>query len=250
MNGRADDMGETPEVDLANFADAEPWEYANACREAYWGRYGTSDGTAFFGPTNGPLSPWPGKAENFVPIHLAESTVITTSGMSSPWDWENWSEGDGDRGEGLEYYIDSPRLAGATIEDIAGSWELRLLIFVVQNYAGQDYRPTFDYYDCITVRIPVIEELADWADDAGHLCLLLGAPSGVREDYIEMFGDRRAVRLISVTPVHPDELDWVTRAGVGNRGALGWALAASPYRNQIHPERPSLLGTVDSFLSD
>lgn len=108
-------------IDLAQFKNAEAWEYGDACRQAYWSRFGTTTDAAFFGPTNGALSPWPGHAENFCPVFLPDSTIITTSGMSSPWDPDGWDEDGGDTGEGLEYYLDSPRLAGAGMEEIRQS---------------------------------------------------------------------------------------------------------------------------------
>ena len=180
-------------IDLAQFKNAEAWEYGDACRQAYWSRFGTTTDAAFFGPTNGALSPWPGHAENFCPVFLPDSTIIATSGMSSPWDPDGWDEY-GDTGEGLEYYLDSPRLAGAGMEEIRQSWELALIMSVVSHFAGQNYRPTFDFYDCLTLRTRPVEALEDWVDDEGLLCLLLGAASGVREDRIEMFGDPEAVR--------------------------------------------------------
>ena len=192
-------------IDLAQFKNAEAWEYGDACRQAYWSRFGTTTDAAFFGPTNGALSPWPGHAENFCPVFLPDSTIIATSGMSSPWDPDGWDENGGDTGEGLEYYLDSPRLAGAGMEEIRQSWELALIMSIVSHFAGQNYRPTFDFYDCLTLRTRPVEALEDWADDEGMLCLLLGAASGVREDRIEMFGDPEAVRLIALTPIHPDE---------------------------------------------
>jgi len=176
-------------IDLAQFKNAEAWEYGDACRQAYWSRFGTTTDAAFFGPTNGALSPWPGHAENFCPVFLPDSTIIATSGMSSPWDPDGWDENGGDTGEGLEYYLDSPRLAGAGMEEIRQSWELALIMSVASHFAGQNYRPTFDFYDCLTLRTRPVEALEDWADDEGMLCLLLGAASGVREDRIEMFGD-------------------------------------------------------------
>lgn len=234
-------------IDLAQFKNAEAWEYGDACRQAYWSRFGTTMDAAFFGPTNGALSPWPGHAENFCPVFLPDSTIITTSGMSSPWDPDGWDEDGGDTGEGLEYYLDSPRLAGASMEEIRQSWELALIMSIVSHFAGQNYRPTFDFYDCLTLRTRPVEALEDWADDEGMLCLLLGAASGVREDRIEMFGDPEAVRLIALTPIHPDEMEWARRND--DRGALGRVLTASPYRNQIRPDRPSLLPELEASVS-
>ena len=44
-------------IDLAQFKNAEAWEYGDACRQAYWSRFGTTTDAAFFGPTNGVFSP-------------------------------------------------------------------------------------------------------------------------------------------------------------------------------------------------
>ena len=85
-------------IDLAQFKNAEAWEYGDACRQAYWSRFGTTTDAAFFGPTNGALSPWPGRAENFCPVFLPDSTIIATSGLSSPWDPDGWDEDGGDTG--------------------------------------------------------------------------------------------------------------------------------------------------------
>ncbi|VEG29525.1 GAD-like domain-containing protein [Actinomyces howellii] len=219
-----------------------PWQYGAAIRQAYWEQVGTTSDMAFFGPTNGPASPWPGQAENYAPVWTQDSTIITTDGMSSPW-----SDTGGDPGEGLEYYIDSPRLKGAGLEDLQASWELELLIRVVSTYAGQGYRPTFDHHGCLTLRVPEVDVPADWLDDEGHLCLLLGAPAGLRSDYVEMYSDPQAVRLVALTPLRPEEIDWVVSEG--HRSVAGQVLADSEYRNQVRLDRPSLLEPMKAAAS-
>ncbi|MDO4244001.1 MAG: hypothetical protein Q4C85_09655, partial [Actinomyces sp.] len=215
-----------------------PWQYGAEIRQAYWEQVGTTSTVAFFGPTNGPASPWPGKAENYTPVWLEDSTVITTDGMSSPW------SDAGDPGEGLEYYIDSPRLRGAALEELQASWELELLIRVASTFAGQGYRATFDHYGCLTLRVPEVDVPADWLDEDGNFCLLLGAPAVLRSDYIEMYSDPQAVRLIALTPLRPDEIAWVMSNG--DRTAAGRALADTEYRNQVRLDRPSLLGDIQA----
>ncbi|WP_127842722.1 hypothetical protein [Actinomyces wuliandei] len=233
--------GKSTEKDFSNDEVAddgnerEVWEYGDECRTAFWAQYGEVSPMAYFGPTNGFMSPWPGKAENFVPVWLPDSTIVTTSGLSSPW-----SEEGGDPGEGLEFYIDSPRLAGITLEDIATTWELVLLMLVVSHQAGQNYRPTYDHHGCLTLSgITDTGIPEDWLDEDGGLGVLLGASAGTRPDYIKMFGDTSAVRLISVAPLRPSELAEIHRTG--RRREAGQILTASPYRNQVHLDRPLLL---------
>ncbi len=220
-------------------------------REAYWKEVGSVSETAFFGPTNGPMSPWPGCAENYVPIWTPDSLILTTDGLSSPWSDDDEEEDEyilGDTGEEFEIYIDSPRLRGASMEEIGASWELNFLMRSTSHYVGQDFRPSFDFYGCMTQRSPEVDVPPDWIGPDGNFASLLGSPSATRADVIEIIDDKAgddagSIRFMAITPIRPDELEWAIQNDA--RTELGEALSRTPYRNQVHWDRPSIISTIN-----
>lgn len=212
--------------------DLEPWEYGADMRKAFWEQYGRQDDIAIFGYTNGPGSRWPGLAENFVPVWGTDRVFIVTDGLSSPW-----AEEGGDPGEGVELYVEAPRTDLTEPQDLLRTLELKAIMMVAYHIAGEHYRLTFDHYGGIIMRMPMEghEIPASYLDDNGNLCLLLGASARVRPDYVELFDDPQAVRLIAITPVHAAEAEWVSRTK--RYQDLCQVVSASPQTNQFRFDR-------------
>lgn len=222
------DQGSRPWQD----PDLEPWEYAAERRREFWDQYGRPDDTAVFGYTNGPTSRWPGFAENFVPVWGPDRTFVTTDGLSSPW-----AEEGGDPGEGVELYVDFPRTDLTGTQDLLGTLELEAIMKVADRIAGEHYRFTFDYYGGIVMRMPPgdYEVPSSYLDAGGNLCLLMGASARVRPDYIEMFDNPLAVRLIAITPIHGVEAEWASRTK--RYQDLCQVVSGSPQTNQFRFDR-------------
>lgn len=224
------------------------WEYGAERRREYWSEVGEVSSLALFGPTNGIMSPWPGKAENFVPVVTPDSVIITTDGLSSPW--EVSAEGEPlDAGERLELYIDCAELSGPLDPHaLMGEPRLRMVVAAAVEMAGKHYRPTFDHYGVLALRIPNRSGPDEWSDTDGHLNLLFGVPARGRSDYVQFWDDAEAVRMIAVTPIRPDEAEWMR--GAGSREELADLLAASPTGNRVDFRRPSVLADAEPPAPD
>lgn len=218
-------------------------------RRAFWDRYarrdrtpGLPEGLCFFGPTNGMGSPWPGCAENFVPMLTPDGCLITTDGLSSPWGEDDDDEvEEDDWGEGIELYAETTDLADADLDRIGGHWLLRALMSLVAEIAGRNYRPTLEHYRWLSARIPLHDVPEGWANAAGEFCALYGGRDPRRPAHIPSKRDPEAVLLVPMVPLRPEEYEWAIGPGPGSRDELGARIEASPDGIVWSADRPSLV---------
>lgn len=210
------------------------WERNMDARRAYWEQFGQMSETAWFGPTNGPMSRWPGFAENFVPVVTPTTGIITTDGISAPHDEEDAD----DHGDAMEFFIESAELTGPTT-DWSDSFLLRVIVQAGMNYGGNDFRPTFDAYRVLTLRLIDSGAPEDWLTQDGLLGLLVGVPVAGRPSHIEVGEDAEAILLAAVTPLRPSELAWTLETQ--DREGMAAKLVEAGYGHVFDRSRPALV---------
>lgn len=207
------------------------WERAAAARRAYWQQYGQMSEQAWFGPTNGPASPWPGHAENFVPIVTPTTGIVTTDGISSPYEQD-------DLGDELEVFVESPELSGP-FEGWTQHFLMNVIVQGGMTYGGQEFRPTFDFYGQLTLRLLNTGAPADWLNEEGHLGVLAGVPIAGRPQYVPVDGHDDDILLVALTPLRPSELAWTLESQ--DRAGMAAKLVDAGYGHIFDSRRPALV---------
>ncbi|GAB3302021.1 hypothetical protein EK0264_01385 [Epidermidibacterium keratini] len=200
-------------------------------RTKFWSQYGEVSTQAWFGPTNGPMSAWPGMAENHILIRTPTTGIVTTDGLSSPY-------GRKDFGDELELFIESPEL-NRPMEQLHDHWMVRALITAAAHIGGQRYRPTFDTYRHTTMRIGNTRAPQGWMLPDENVGALTGVPVSGRPSHIPVGRQKEAILLVPVTPLRPDEIDWVLQTK--DREGMAQRLSGSQWGHLADSNRPSLL---------
>lgn len=210
------------------------WKEIADARRAYWEQFGDMSEQAWFGPTNGPMSRWPRFAENFVPVVTPTTGIITTDGISAPYEEDE----DDDYVDAMEFFIESAELTGPTA-DWTDNFLLRVIVQAGMTYGGDDYRFTFDVHGVLTLQLTESGAPADWLTEDGLLGLLVGVPVVGRPAYITVGRDTEAILLAAVTPLRPSELAWTLETR--DRTGMAAKLVEAGYGHVFDRSRPALV---------
>ncbi|TKV27406.1 hypothetical protein FDK12_11930 [Arthrobacter sp. NamB2] len=218
----------------------------NVARDAAWSSLGTIDpyvvshliNPAFIGGAQ-----WPGLRQAFRKITRADGLAIVASdGLADPY-LDDPAAGPG---LGAEVYLCSTAFADAPMGDLSSLWQFETVYQVAQNIASMRFElgPELDRYGALSLSLPGSSAPAEWLDEEGTLGVLIGVPlEGVPVSIPVANG---AVRFVGVIPLRPAELAYVLAEGADARSDVAARLTELPALAAASPNRPSVIGSVDS----
>ncbi len=176
-------------------------------RDEFWARVGalSPDVIApFIDPALMGYPRWPVRPAYRVIAGHNRNTILTTDGLSDPFDEDHPMAQDGVSGFRLELYVETDE--PITIDDAARSWQFAMLSQMAMNTADSgEVRELLDEYGQISIELYDVQVPKAFQLDEGRAGALIGARSKlVRESFDGAAGD---VRAVSVMLLHPSELD-------------------------------------------
>ncbi|KRE39111.1 hypothetical protein ASG73_01800 [Janibacter sp. Soil728] len=171
---------------------------------------------------------WPGGSAGYVAVTTPHTGVVATDGLSDPTTAappiELYVEGRelmaGPAGEG--------RWLTAALEEAAGALA----------GAGASLGEALQNHEVLSVELSGQGAPADWLAD-GRLGALVGVELPGRPGDFEVDGDR--VRMLTLTPLRPAELELVRSEGAAGRRRVADALAGQGWYSYADSTRPAVV---------
>ncbi|MWV29985.1 hypothetical protein [Rathayibacter iranicus] len=200
-------------------------------RAAAWRGVGTLDRTVVISTEDPGVrggARWPTDHRAFLRVDRGSSVVITTDGLSDPFD----RLAHPGIGLGLELCLETSAVRGVPTAEFWKHWHFRLLYEAARRATLQGVccRAGLD-----TARLAGADAPAAWADDQGTVGVLFGLRSPGLPERLELAtGD---ADLVTVTPLRPQEYAWAAVDATA-RTEIAARLRALPHEELVHTARP------------
>lgn len=206
-------------------------------RAAAWRTVGRLDRTVVAtlrdpGDTGAPR--WPSSHQFFLRIARGGSVVVASDGLSDPFD-------DRDRpgpGWGCELCLESTALARVPAGELWNHWQFQLLYQAAQNVAhfAIDVPQRLRAQGLLPMEVFGLAAPAAWIGERGGVGVVLGLPRP--ELPAEITIATGTVRLVTVTPLWPNEYALLRDGGSDGAAELVRRLSALGPGELTHPARP------------
>ena len=214
-------------------------ERAAGARDRYWASIGASDPdliTYFVNPQFQGAPAWPATRQAYRVVRSAESLIIASDGLSDPFD-------DGPAGGfGLEVFIETPDLVGASFEALRDSWAFPLIEIFAQNVANLGgISDHLQRHGIISMELPAPSAVARaWRTDRDTVGVLINLAVPGRELRVSepALG---TVQIVPLTMITPAETQFIIAGGADGRRELAERLAVAGIHHRSVIGRESLV---------
>jgi hypothetical protein len=208
---------------------------------SFWDAVGPSDSDVIsylINPQFQGKPAWPNTRQAYRVVRPPEALIITSDGLSDPFvdtDMDNVN------GFGMEVFVETPDLVGASFDAIRTSWAFRVIENFAMNVAdwgGISANLRAD--PILSVEFPSEGILpADWLTTNATAGFLINVPIARRASEVAMpLGN---VLIVPLTLLRPSELKVVVEKGRAGRCAVADALRENGYGHVSSLDRPSVV---------
>jgi hypothetical protein len=184
--------------------------------------------------TGGPA--WPSRPA-WRAIRRKKTIILASDALSDPWEEKKGA------GYELEVFMEGPGNLlpeGAPLTTLAGTWLYSAVAEISNTVARHGgVRGLLDELGAISVEVDGGEFPKRLHSQHGRVGVLLGVPARGLPDRIQ-YSKGEDARLVAITLLTPDELEWIVDEGESARAAIVKALAESPTGHQSILDRPSV----------
>lgn len=160
---------------------------------------------------------WPSLRQAFQIIETPEGTIITTDGLSDPYeDFDINPENQNFNGIGCELYIETKN-NNTDLDSIKNTWEFQVLYQVAQLAASNPNIATiFEQYTFLSTELYDCSLLPkEYINNEGRCAVLLGLPSSFVPATLELSLEK--IKIVNIKLLHLSELKYIQEKGAEGR---------------------------------
>lgn len=183
---------------------------------------------------------WPSTRQAFVIVDTPAGTILSSDGLSDPYnDFDENPENQQYNGIGCEFYLECNELL-TSFDEVKSSWQFSVVYQAAQLAAGNpNIASIIEEYGYVSTELYHCTVPDAFLNEHGRAGVLLGLASAQVPSHLEL--SLETIRLVNVTLLTPEELEYITTHGNEGRLEVAKRLEALETSGKSFLERKSVV---------